>query len=153
MRALSLTRPWTTLVLHHGKDVENRTWNTAYRGPILIHGAKSWDGQAVERYLATYDLLPEGVDGARLLEDRHAHPVGVLGVARLVSVCTRSATGLLCDCGPWAMDGQHHWRLADTRAFPEPLPVQGQLGLWKPGEDVLGWVLAQAVAHSLGGPR
>ena len=39
MKALSLVRPWSQLVLHAGKDIENRTWSTKHRGPLLVHGS------------------------------------------------------------------------------------------------------------------
>lgn len=43
MKALSLSRPWDYAVLHLGKDVENRSWATNYRGRVFIHRARSWD--------------------------------------------------------------------------------------------------------------
>ncbi|MBL8866467.1 MAG: ASCH domain-containing protein, partial [Planctomycetia bacterium] len=41
MLALSIHQPWAHAILHFGKSVENRTWSTSYRGPLLIHAAKS----------------------------------------------------------------------------------------------------------------
>lgn len=38
--ALSLRQPWLWAILELGKDVENRRWNTKYRGPIWLHAAK-----------------------------------------------------------------------------------------------------------------
>ena len=38
--ALSIRQPWASLILHGGKDIENRTWWTDVRGRILIHAAK-----------------------------------------------------------------------------------------------------------------
>jgi hypothetical protein len=40
MRILSMREPWLFAVLHLGKLVENRKWNTHYRGPILLHRSK-----------------------------------------------------------------------------------------------------------------
>lgn len=42
MKALSLTPPWPSAILHHGKRIENRErWSgCSYRGPILLHAAK-----------------------------------------------------------------------------------------------------------------
>jgi hypothetical protein len=40
MKALSLRQPWLWAVLDLGKTIENRRWNTHYRGPILLHAAK-----------------------------------------------------------------------------------------------------------------
>lgn len=48
MKALSIRQPWAWLILHAGKDVENRTWNTAHTGPLLIHAAKGMTPQEYE---------------------------------------------------------------------------------------------------------
>ena len=42
MKALSIRQPWADAIVWHGKDVENRSWTTRYRGPVLIHAAKKW---------------------------------------------------------------------------------------------------------------
>lgn len=39
MKALSLRQPWLWVVLH-GKTIENRVWNTHYRGRFLLHASK-----------------------------------------------------------------------------------------------------------------
>ena len=48
MLALSVRQPWAWMILHGGKDVENRDWPTKVRGRVLIHAAKTmtkreWD--------------------------------------------------------------------------------------------------------------
>src|SRR5690348_2447825 len=40
MKALSIRQPWAWLILHAGKDIENRDWSTRFRGQVLIHAAK-----------------------------------------------------------------------------------------------------------------
>ena len=40
MKALSIRQPWAWLILHAGKDIENRSWPTNYRGRVLIHASK-----------------------------------------------------------------------------------------------------------------
>lgn len=40
MLALSIRQPWAWLILHAGKDIENRDWPTKVRGRVLIHAAK-----------------------------------------------------------------------------------------------------------------
>lgn len=40
MKALSIRQPWAWMILHAGKDIENRCWPTRFRGRILIHAAK-----------------------------------------------------------------------------------------------------------------
>jgi len=40
MKALSIRQPWAWLIVHAGKDIENRCWRTHYRGCVLVHAAK-----------------------------------------------------------------------------------------------------------------
>jgi hypothetical protein len=40
MKALSIRQPWAWLIVTGYKDVENRSWRTNYRGPLLIHAAR-----------------------------------------------------------------------------------------------------------------
>ena len=40
MKALSVKQPWAWTIIHAGKNIENRTWHTDYRGPLLIHAGK-----------------------------------------------------------------------------------------------------------------
>ena len=44
MKALSIRQPWTWLIMQGHKDIENRTWNTNYRGPLLIHASSKRRG-------------------------------------------------------------------------------------------------------------
>lgn len=46
MKALSIRQPWAWCIIYAGKDIENRTWATQYRGPVLIHAAKTWNRQS-----------------------------------------------------------------------------------------------------------
>lgn len=41
MLALTICEPYATLIILGKKPVENRTWPTQYRGPLLIHAGKS----------------------------------------------------------------------------------------------------------------
>ncbi|WP_439624116.1 ASCH domain-containing protein [Gemmata sp.] len=44
MKCLSLHQPWASLMVSGAKCVETRGWPLRYRGPLLIHAAKKWDG-------------------------------------------------------------------------------------------------------------
>jgi hypothetical protein len=43
MKTLSVVWPWPWLIMYGGKDIENRSWRTDYRGRILIHVLKKPD--------------------------------------------------------------------------------------------------------------
>ncbi len=36
---LSIRQPYAWAVVHGIKDIENRSWRTHYRGPLLIHAS------------------------------------------------------------------------------------------------------------------
>jgi hypothetical protein len=40
LRTLSLRQPWG-LVVNGYKDIENRSWRTNHRGPLLIHASST----------------------------------------------------------------------------------------------------------------
>ena len=42
VKIISVRQPWAWL-LFHGKDIENRTWRTSYRGPLLIHASQAME--------------------------------------------------------------------------------------------------------------
>jgi hypothetical protein len=55
IKILSLMPPWPWLMTHGlpgvpMKDVENRTWATNYRGLVLVHASKNWDGETFSFY-------------------------------------------------------------------------------------------------------
>ena len=56
MKALSIRQPWAWLIIHAGKDVENRSWKTKFRGRFLIHASKTIDRPAYDHYSLFYDL-------------------------------------------------------------------------------------------------
>lgn len=135
MKALSLSRPWTELVLDGHKPIENRTWPTRHRGPIVIHGALSWDGpHAVE---TAWPILGDEPTAPLIERTRDNTPTGYLGVVDLTYVCTRRLDGRKCSCGPWAFPFTAHWWISNPRRFPEPIPGNGRLGLFVPPDEVL----------------
>lgn len=80
MKALSISRPWPWAILHLGKRIENRRRKDGrmpsmcrHRGPLLLHAAKSWDGNAVE-WMYARDLIDLAT--AQTIADRSLHPAG-----------------------------------------------------------------------------
>ena len=41
MKALTICQPYAELIMRGVKVIENRSWPTSYRGPLLIHAGKS----------------------------------------------------------------------------------------------------------------
>lgn len=118
MRALSIRQPWAWLILHAGKDIENRDWSTSYRGPILIHASK---GMTIDEYedAADFAFFHCGVES---MEQREALPRGgIVGIADIVDCVTESES-------PWFV-GRFGFVLRNARPLPF-LPFKGQLGFF-----------------------
>lgn len=134
MPAITIVQPWAWLVVHGrgakiggGKDVENRSWTTRYRGPILIHAGARCSLDV--RYDAEMFVLRTfGVEAMRRMPRQlvAAYDFGcIIGRATLVDVLAPTST----PTRPWHMPGQFGFVLEG--AEPLPLrPCKGQLGLW-----------------------
>lgn len=57
MKAISIQQPWAWAIFN-GKPVENRKWSTAYRGPLLIHAGKKFDGPGWWEFLKIWEPYP-----------------------------------------------------------------------------------------------
>jgi hypothetical protein len=112
MKALSVRQPFAWCIVAGTKPIENRTWNTTYRGPLLIHAA-------VKPHLMTIAEV-EHTWGAVI--DRGALRYGgIIGRVELVDVVREHAS-------PW-FQGPFGFVLQSPRAV-EFLPMTGKQGLF-----------------------
>lgn len=114
MRAFSVRQPWAWAVLYAGKDVENRTRGTSFRGSLALHASTLPAAGDVRDPRTGEPFPPEA------MTTRGA----VVGVVDVVD----STSGPVDS--PW-WQGPAAWRLANPRALPEPVPCPGRLSLWK----------------------
>ena len=114
MRVLTVKQPWAWGLIFGPKRVENRSWDTAYRGPLLIHAGKSRSDLDDAR-----DLFPD----LPLTLDFGA----ILGVVDLVDCVPfdRVRDDPFAE-GPWC------WITTNPRPLPQSHPCNGALGLWVP---------------------
>jgi len=132
MKAISIRQPWAWLIVHAGKDIENRTWATRYRGPVLIHAAK---GMTREEWEDTWTFAqgsgasPKAL-AAGVTRDTIARG-GFVGIADLID-CVPAA----CRVSRWHMDGCFGFKLANVRPLPFT-PFKGALGLFEVPEGTV----------------
>lgn len=123
IRALTIRQPWAYAILHLGKDIENRSWRTHYRGPLLIHAAARAERNPRE-------LLSECVKSPPSEQVLRDLPTGsIIGIVDLVD-CVRNSKSR------WAFRGSWHWVLKVPRPF-ECIECPGRLGLWTPPPEVM----------------
>jgi ASCH domain len=127
MKALSIRQPWALLIIHGGKDIENRKWNTKYRGPILIHAAKANprpEIHAAEQHIRNNFANPSKELATQVLMENWAvlQLGGIVGSAILSDVVTQSDS-------PW-FTGPFGFVLTDIKSLPFR-PMRGMLGLFE----------------------
>jgi hypothetical protein len=115
--ALSIRQPWAWAIVAGHKDVENRTWTTRYRGPLLIHASTKVDRAGIDIIRSRRVVLPDELTVGALI-----------GYANLADVVTSSRSR-------WALDGHYHFLLTDPVMFKTPVACAGRLGLFQPKES------------------
>jgi hypothetical protein len=117
MKTLSIRQPWAWLIVHGGKDIENRSWLTKFRGRFLVHASK---GMTKREYADAAEYARRvGVTvppAAELLRG------GVIGSVEAVD-SVHSHTS------PWYMEGNKAIVLRDPRPLPF-ISVTGRLGFF-----------------------
>jgi len=114
MKALSIQQPWAWLIVNGHKDIENRSWGTNFRGPVLIHAGKKMDPD----YEDAQDW-----NWTRIERPDDFEFGGIVGEAEIVDCVTRSAS-------PWFF-GPYGFVIRNARPLPFR-PCRGQLGFFAP---------------------
>lgn len=125
MKALSIRQPWAWLIVQGYKDIENRSWNTKYRGQVLIH-ASSRKPTKAEVMLAREILRQtHGTEASlRMPEPEHYDLGGFVGVATITGTCESSSS-------PWFF-GPVGYQLTDARQL-KFRPFKGRLSFFESG--------------------
>jgi len=130
-KGLSISQPWASAIAFAGKDIENRTWQSHYRGPLAIH--------------ASGTLWPDGLlEPTRILKGGEKRPLidwinrgrRKYGLAPETDSIIQShiiAIAMLVDCvekssSPWFV-GEWGWVLRGILPI-EPISWVGGLSTW-----------------------
>ena len=102
MKVLTIKSPWAQHIIWGGKNIENRTWATSYRGSLLIHVSR---------------LPYTPVSGQ------------IIGVVDLIDCLPPD--NLFTAGNQWAEPGYYHWIVTNPRELKNKISVRGQLSLWE----------------------
>ncbi len=109
VRAISLKQPWANLIASGKKTIETRTWNTNYRGPVLIVASKA------------------KVKDAR---GRVIEPMGcAVAMARITDCRPMKKSDRRAACLA-LVSGKKAWILKNIKRVP-PVPIHGRLGIYR----------------------
>lgn len=140
-RVLTVRQPWAAFMfpgmaprwgmphidavpeMYAPKNVENRTWKTNYRGPLLIHTSEKVDDNALAIYYVASLKEPEKVYKNFVLG-------AIIGCVDLVD-CRANVDS------PWAIQDQNQFILENPISFLVPIFCKGKRRLWRPSKDIL----------------
>lgn len=117
VKTLTIRQPWAWLIVNGHKDVENRSWSTRYRGPLVIQSAARV-GNRSEFSDLCFDIEDE--TGLSLPADFTLGSTE--GIVTLSDIITNSRS-------IWAYEGDYHWILTNPIRLPN-ITLSGKLGLW-----------------------
>lgn len=107
MKALTIRQPWAALIVAGFKDIENRTWTTKYRGPLLIH-VSSTEWSELSRIV-----------GRGRKKELYSKAIGIVDLVDVVE----------SHPSPW-FEGPYGLVLANPRPIKH-VPMAGKLGLFE----------------------
>ena len=135
MKAITISQPYATLIADGRKWVENRNWQTHYRGELAIHAGKGTQyatkarlelgGYPLGKVIATCQLvacvhmetLKDSI-GNDSLQDSLIAELG--GYRTIEEVLTHQFAE-----GDWC------WILHDIKKLAEPIAATGKQGFWE----------------------
>ena len=150
VKVLSVKNPFAYLILQGGKDVENRTWTTDYRGRLYIHVSGDTlpfltdEPNLTDDYARKLEVfldtlaeyyskcdIEKGTTAESFMNAVIDEPEiwllksqSIIGYVDLVDIIQNSSS-------PWSIEGQYHWILKNPTLLENPIrQVKGRLGLW-----------------------
>ena len=149
-KVISILQPWASLVVLGHKKIETRSWNTKYRGELLIHasvGKKYKSIPADDPFYKYYHLL---FAKNKMQPIEHLPYGAIIGKVNLVDTVTSEELGWTQSFSDgysteWSIQEEINpqelafgdyspnrfgWLLSHPVLFDKPIPAKGQLGIW-----------------------
>ncbi len=119
IRVLAVRQPYAWLIVSGHKTVENRTWDTSYRGRLYIHASGQMHRTPLAELEGQFDIEI----------DQSALTMGaIIGHVDLVDVVTQSSS-------PW-FEGPYGFVLSNPTAI-KPVPALGRLRIYSAPEALV----------------
>lgn len=124
MKVLTIKQPWATLIMQGDKRFEFRSWQTKYRGDLLIHAGNGIDKEAMKR-LVKY--LPDEIPLGKIL--------GKVTLVDCIRMCPEFKEILLKENSDIytksSFSENFAWQVENVQVFDEPIEAKGHLSLWE----------------------
>jgi hypothetical protein len=138
-RVLSIRQPWAWAICTGRKKVENRTWNTPYRGTVYIHASSRTDWNQADWIEETFRIrVPDELTNSAVVAVAELRDVGDVVTGRKGK-----------RFGRW-FEGPYGFVLANVRTLRKPIRMNGQLGLFRASNQLQKRVQSQLSRKSAG---
>jgi hypothetical protein len=144
MKVISLLQPWASLVVMGAKKIETRSWNTKFRGPLLIHASKKFTNEQIslgQKFNAEFgvglgfiDELPTGaiigqVELVHTVQSNYCFEGNVFEWETSSCMFKYEITKQEIAFGDYS-NGRYGWMLHKPVEFKVSIPAKGSLSLW-----------------------
>jgi hypothetical protein len=151
MKALTICQPYAHLIClpdddARAKRVENRTWSTDYRGPLLVHAGKSRKFLSGDNYGIPIESMDFGaIIGVCQLAECFRLGTGTLTIGMMIvngveimppgTSVIKAAPDHIKRRFPWIEQHEHTegpfcFVLTRVRRFEKPIPYRGSQGFF-----------------------
>ena len=124
MKVLTIKQPWATLIMQGDKRFEFRSWQTKYRGDLLIHAGRGIDKEAMKR-LEKY--IPEDIPTGKIL--------GKVKLVDCVKMSPEFKEMLLKEnkniYTASSFKENYGWQLENVEVFEKTIEAKEKLSLWE----------------------
>ena len=135
---LSIQQPWAWAVVSGEKSIENRSWTTSYRGPVVIQAGAT---KEVLNRLTQAGQRPTSVSTAAF--------GAMIGIVDLVDIAPLSKE---LELNKWAW-GPYCWQFENPRTFLKAIPAKGKLKLYTADANISATVSDAVASSSRPAPR
>jgi len=122
LKALSIRQPWAWLIVNGYKTIENRSWNTNFRGKVLIHASQKFDKDGFAWLQDRLDTFGFSIGGIPF-EPEDYERGGIVGYTEITDCVEKSDS-------PWFF-GPSGFVLKNSGTLPFT-PCKGKLSFFKP---------------------
>lgn len=136
MKTISIKQPWASLICYGIKDIENRTWQTKFRGRVLVHSSAKNDSRS---HSINNIFTPEQWEKMRITGGSNLlwkmiksnwELSAIIGSVEIVD-CVINHNSIWAEGTISKGYPVYNWVLAKPVLFAEPiLNVKGKLSFW-----------------------
>jgi len=134
MKAITLQQPWAHLVIRgvDRKFIINKSYQTAYRGPLVIHAAP----MIYDSEYRTAKMHCKHITGCTLPPRKEKLACDAfLGVVTLSHIYEPYSDAQRTE--RWSEIGEYGWAVTSPWKLVEPIEGGGHHGLWDPPHEVM----------------